>query len=136
MKLIISIASTFALDVFSDTKLPCILTRFSYYDRLHMAMLAPLCIVALAAAGGVLWAYCARECCPESGRKRRRVSDARQGVVVRGLWTAAPLALLTIDLVYPTARPDSAEHFCRLKFSVAHSHGLDFLILAYCSANS
>ena len=117
MKFLITMFSTFALDVFSDTKLPCVLTRFTFYDRLMVAMLTPVCIVVVVVSGGIAWAYCHRK-----RRKRMKIVDfsfakrrgSEKSVVVRGLWSAAPIALFLIDLTYPSVTKTLCSFFvCR-----------------------
>ena len=107
MELLITIASTFALDVFSETKIPCLVTAFSFYDKLHAAMLAPVLIIVVSLLGGVLWVSCKPKKRKRKGfaahhRDRRLHGQGEKGVFLKGVWTAAPVALFIIDLLFPT----------------------------------
>ena len=106
-----SIASVLAFDIVAETKIECWATGFSYFKRIQLASVAPLAIVAAIVGCSVLWASCT---VPDAASRRRlRIADRdassasvahdirKAGCCVRGLWTAAPVALFALDLLYP-----------------------------------
>ena len=106
---LLEIASVFALDLFAESKAPCVLTSFTYYDRMNIAMWGPLAMVALFALLGMLKAAQKKS----RNRTRRGVAASRstedhralgihESVFMKGLWYAAPYALYIIDLIHPT----------------------------------
>ena len=126
MENFIAAASLFALDIFSESKMPCWLNNFTYFDRVLVACFAPLGLMMLIVLGGIWWAR--RH---HVQRKRGRITTTRstlmrerlrgvehgkaiKSVLVMGLWKAAPIALFLLDLLYPTITRTLCSFFvCR-----------------------
>ena len=120
-----SIACLLAFDIVAETKIECWTTDFSYYKRIQLAIVAPVAIVAAIVGCSVLWASCSVRDKPS--RRRRWISDRgasskasvahdlrEAGCCVRGLWTAAPVALFCLDLLYPAITRTLLQFFtCR-----------------------
>ena len=107
MNQLLAIASLLVLDVFEESRLPCLVTEFDYFSKIKVAIFAPLAIVLAIVLGCVAWSAA----CTTKKRRRRGVAAAamerRRGVedthvVKRGLWWAATPALFVIDLLWPS----------------------------------
>ena len=126
MENFIAAASLFALDIFTESKMPCWLNNFTYFDRVLVACFAPLGLMMLIVLGGIWWARRHHE-----QRKRGRITATRstlmrerlrgiehgkaiKSVLVTGLWKAAAPALFLLDLLYPTITRTLCSFFvCR-----------------------
>ena len=103
-------AAIFSLDIFSQARMPCLLTGFTFYTRIRIAIAAPLALIVVYILGCTLWESLPKQ---QEQRKRRRVvhtqsalnRELRRGThnstIKMGLWKAAPAVLFFIDLVYP-----------------------------------
>ena len=106
---ILAAAALLTLDVITELKLPCFFTQFDYYDRAFVAIVAPVALLGVALAGGLLWAQL-RRLREERGPDHAHADDS---VVVEALWIMAPI-LGVIDFVYPLLTRTLLQFFtCR-----------------------
>ena len=90
----LAVLSVFAINFAADTRLPCWFEGFDYFTELKIVALAPIILMAGGAVVGVSMEAWKRR----NDGARERHDD---GVVVAGLWLAAPVLLQVIDLIYP-----------------------------------
>ena len=104
-----------AMDVVSETKLPCEIKGFNYYTRVKFAVFSPMVLMALAAVGGIAWRWHLRRQRRKTRKGGRRSHDASTGKLIKdGLWTAAPFALFILDLIWPAVTRALLQYFsCR-----------------------
>ena len=138
MQTLISSMAWFALDIFTDARMPCLFTKFTYYDKINIVIIAPFAIVICGGIGGCVWSYRElRQLKQAKARTRgRRESTADRATIVKmknqqrwarerkdgsdksivkmGMWKAAPVILFIIDLIYPTLTRTLCQFFtCR-----------------------
>ena len=108
MNELLEIANIFALDLFSESKMPCAFVGFTYFHKVVVAIVVPLVLPVVFFAGGIVWA---------SKRKRKRRAsnvplpkliifrERRRGthnsIIKAGLWKVAAPLLFVLDLLYP-----------------------------------
>ena len=121
MQPLLEMARFLALDFFTQFKLQCVIKSFNFYTRVEIAVVAPVAFAALVVLVCVLLAM------RRQGQRRRQAimpshstveREKRRGshgsAVKSGLWTAAPIVLMTIDLVFPTITRTLCQYFtCR-----------------------
>jgi hypothetical protein len=106
---LLAVASVFALDLVSETRMPCTLTGFTYFDRVKIAIFAPLALIVMGALVGVLWAAqrhkkrrANRITVTPSALEMERARGSSNSVIKTGLWKAAGPLIFALDLCYPT----------------------------------
>ena len=118
MKYISAVLAVFALDIVAETKMPCFVTKFDFYTRVKIAIVAPVATASAIAAGCVAWSAVR----PKKERKRKRFVDIHHAKhrgshgsqLKEGLWDAAPAVLFFLDLVYPLVTRTLCSFFgCR-----------------------
>ena len=120
MENLLTLAATFSLDIFSEAKLPCLITEFSYFTRVKIAVVAPIVMAALFGCAGCTYAY------HKARRRKREKSKLRKSMVKRerargshnvvkdGCWVAAPYLLFTLDVFHPVITKTLCSFFtCR-----------------------
>ena len=114
MRALLAITSFFALEIFEDVKVPCFFTQYSYYTRIHIALVGPPVVLVLIVVGGILLAKLQRRrhrimkrkgTMRKSTLKRTKTLEKKRGshgsMLKAGLWHAAPTGLFFVDLVHP-----------------------------------
>ena len=123
MQQLMDIAAVFALDLFSESKLPCFLTKWDYFDRIWAAILAP-----------IIFAVFTTLCCAFQVTRKHRQRDHRRSIWSKAVWQAAPIVLFVMDIFFPalTRTPvfDSAKSIFVNKSSTVWPA---ILIVAHCS---
>jgi hypothetical protein len=104
MRPLVQAAQVLALDVGRESRVPCALAAFTYYDELVVVALAPL-VVSLAALGLCFaWVRARRQ--RRTRRKFGEVAAQRargeKSIWHKALWKAAPAVLFFIDVSVPT----------------------------------
>ena len=110
-----------AIDIFSESNMPCIFPSFDFYTKLEIAMAAPFLISFAVSAGGIAWAarhhHHRRRGKIEMRRSvlaRERSRGSHESTVKTGLWKAAPITLFILDLIYPAVTRTLLEFYtCR-----------------------
>ena len=99
-------AAVFALDLVSETKMPCYFVTFDYYTRIRLVSVGPVAFTAFIFIVCVVYA-CLTDGKPAKPQQRRRRQRNQLGThlpmtrLSAGLWKAAPIALFFLDLVHP-----------------------------------
>ena len=81
--------------------MPCWISDFSYFDRVDLAIWAPIAIMGAIVGVDVLYASCCDVPPPRRLHRRGGAMQETPGCLVRGMWAAAPIALFCLDLMYP-----------------------------------
>ena len=118
------LASVFAVDVLTESRLPCLFAGFSFYTRVIVAAAAPFVVSSCLALCGAAWVgghYHVRRKRPSVLGLRRSVIGAVMGEMVsifeKGLWTTAKWILNAIDLIYPVICQSLLRFFaCKSRF--------------------
>ena len=120
-----AMASVFAVDVFSETKLPCMVANWDYFSRLQVTMLAPVGIILVMFLVGIPWAASNRRQrrsaivnhATKSKLRRQRMERKRgtdRSIFVAAWWQMAAAILFLVDLIYPTVTRTLLQYFtCR-----------------------
>ena len=105
-----------SFDFFAEAGLPCFFDDIDYYFLLVLASIVPITLVGVMAVGGILWAAVCKQhtSIPNDSSGHRST-----GVVVRGLWFAAPVVLFFLDLVFPVVTRVTLQFFVCRDLSVA-----------------
>ena len=53
--------ATFAFDVFAEAKMPCIVREFTFFNRIQIAIAAPVVLIVVCLIGGVCWSLRKRQ---------------------------------------------------------------------------
>ena len=111
---LMSIANLVAIDFAAEAKVPCWVTEFDYFARVKVAMAAPVVVVGLIVAICILTLSYSIVSTPHSHTRRLGANQPHHGYCERGLWMAAPIALLALDLIYPAVSRTLLQFFtCR-----------------------
>ena len=109
MDALLAIASTVALDVFAEAKMPCAFTGFSYFDRVKLAIIGPPIVVGVLMLGGLLWSWnhhrkrrANKISMRRSTLRREKQRGSQNSIVKTALWKVAAPILLFADLIFPT----------------------------------
>ena len=109
MKTLFAIASTFALDIFSETKMPCAMTGFTYFTRILVAVFMPFAVAGVLVLGALLWSVrhhrqrrTSKISMRRSTLRRERQRGSHNSVVKTALWKISAAMLVFVDFIYPT----------------------------------
>ena len=107
-----AIASVFAVDLFAETRAPCLVANWDYYWKLKTAMLAPVVIFFVLFLVGIFLATSdknkrenASEVKATRSMLRRQHMEQKRGtdrsILIAAWWRTAAWILFSIDLIYP-----------------------------------
>ena len=125
MTLLMDAAAVFALDLVSETKMPCYFVTFDYYTRIRLVSVGPVAFTAFIFIVCVVYA-CLTDGKPAKPQQRRRRQRNQLGThlpmtrLSAGLWKAAPIALFFLDLVHPMVCPSKYNTFVHWTRCIAH----------------
>ena len=121
MDSLLALAATFSMDIFAEAKMPCLVTSFTYFTRVKIAIVAPLIMAALFVLAGIIYAnykvikrYRKKVAVTGSMLRRERARGSHDSIVKDGCWIAAPYVLFTLDLFHPVITKTLCSYFtCR-----------------------
>ena len=89
MKLVMSLASVFSLNLLADSKLPCTFVSFDYYSQTLIAAIGPVVVVLAVVLLSTLHAFCTHK------------DSNEHHWLKRAFWGALSIALFFLDVVHP-----------------------------------
>ena len=105
MKKLQECAAVLALDLFAESKAPCLFNDWDYYSKLHVSMATPFVITVFVVLVSFVWEALSR-CQQQRGARRRPLALAQikrsgDSLIVASMWRASPVALFILDMIYP-----------------------------------
>ena len=98
MKKLQEFAAVLALDLFAESKAPCLFNDWDYYSKLHVSMAAPFVITVFVVLVSFVWEALSRYRAQRGARRRALGGDS---LIVASMWRASPVALFILDMIYP-----------------------------------
>ena len=112
---LLAVASLLIFDVFEEAKLPCFIAGYTYFDKIKIAVFAPLAFVGVIGLACILWAARPKKRQRmKLGALKRKTKRGSDHYVKDGLWAAAPICLFLLDLLWPSITRTLFQFFsCR-----------------------